>query len=131
MPTTRASKSGKRSDGRRHRGRAAENLVAKYLKRKGYRIIGRNVVFPKIGELDIVAWQGEVLCFVEVRSRLDDRFGRPYTSIGRTKQRKLITLATLYLSRLDEEPPARFDIASVTWRPKPAIEYIENAFEDS
>lgn len=82
-----------------------------------------------MGELDIVAQQGEVLCFVEVRSRIDDRFGRPCESVDRTKRRKLIRLASLYLTRYDEEPAARFDIASVTWKPKPAIEYIEDAFE--
>ena len=90
--------------------------------------MGRNVVIPKVGEVDIVARKNDVICFVEVRSRLNSRYGLPSESVGTAKQKKLRKLAEIYLARKGYEEAARFDIASVLWSPVPTIDYIEEAF---
>lgn len=128
MPrSSRNSQSGALS-GRSARGRAAEDLTVQYLNAHGYEILARNVFFTMIGELDIVARCGEIICFVEVRSRRDGDLGEPHETVGSTKQRKLRTLAQLYLDRHGLQNAARFDVASVTWKPKPRVTYIEDAF---
>lgn len=116
--------------GREQRGQAAESLVETYLVERGYEILGRNIVFKKLGELDIVARRQGVICFVEVRSRRDATLGDPAETVGFKKQRQLRKLAKVYLERGGITGPARFDVASVVWRPEPKVRYIENAFSD-
>lgn len=96
-------------------GALSEELAARYLHSQGYRIAGRNVRFHR-GELDIVAWDGDVLVFVEVRSRRGDRLAEALESVDWRKQRRLIALAQAYLNlhRLDGTP-CRFDVVAVTW----------------
>ena len=75
-------------------GAAAEDLAARLLKRRGYSILARNVK-SKVGEIDIVADDGGVLCFVEVRARRD---GTAAESVGATKRRRLMRAAEQYLA---------------------------------
>ena len=110
-------------------GRAAEDFVAQHLLSNGYRILERNCVMSRLGELDIVASKDGVICFVEVRSRRTSRLGAPAETVGARKQRKLRTLASLFLARRGLENPARFDVASVVWNgDTPILDYIEDAF---
>lgn len=101
---------------RRERGTAAEERAALALQQAGYRIVARNVRL-RIGELDIVAWEGEVLAFIEVRSRADSRFGGAGHAVGRAKQRQVARCAELYLGTEGRSlcPNAiRFDVVAVT-----------------
>jgi putative endonuclease len=66
-----------------------------------------------MGEIDLVAADGDVLVFVEVRWRADDRFGGAAASIGPAKQRRLVAAARLYLSHLPREPRCRFDVVAL------------------
>jgi putative endonuclease len=81
---------------KRQLGRLGEELAAAYLQQQGYVILARNWRCP-VGEIDIVAREGEFLTFVEVRTRRGDRFGTPEESITPTKQAKLVELAQTYL----------------------------------
>ena len=122
---------GRRPATPRERGREAERLVAAELRERGLRVIERNVVIGKVGEIDIVAREGEILCFVEVRSRSRQDLGAPWETVGPRKRQKLRRLAALYMARRGFDGPARFDVASVSWSEDghARIDYFENAFE--
>lgn len=113
-------------------GQRGEDAAARYLRRKGYRIVARSRRDP-IGELDLVAVAGRTVVFVEVKTRQSDTLGNPAEAVDEIKQRKLTRLALSFLKRhrlLDY--PARFDIVAITWpegKGKPRIEHLENAFE--
>ncbi len=112
-------------------GRRGEDAAARYLKRRGYKIVGHRVRLPS-GELDLVAFDGQTVVFVEVKTRRSDQHGHPSDAVTPAKQRRLTRLAVSFLKRhglLDH--PARFDVVSVTWPPgeKPRIEHFKNAFE--
>jgi len=77
-------------------GQAGEELAARYLAEQGYRIVERNYRCA-VGELDIVAREGERWAFVEVRTRRGRSHGTPEESITPAKQRKLIEVASTYL----------------------------------
>ena len=98
---------------KRQLGRLGEELAAAYLQQQGYVILARNWRCP-VGEIDIVAREGEFLTFVEVRTRRGDRFGTPEESITPTKQAKLVELAQTYLqeARLPNQS-WRIDVVAV------------------
>lgn len=113
-------------------GRRAEESAADYLRRSGYRILERNVR-ARFGEIDLVARQGQVLCFVEVKARSSTRFGWPEEAVTFRKRQKLIRLAQWYLRRHRawQGLPVRFDILSILTGPDllPArTRLIKNAF---
>jgi putative endonuclease len=111
-------------------GKKGEELAAAHLAEAGYRIIERNYRCF-FGEIDIVAEEGEILVFVEVKSRRSDAYGVPQLAVGREKQKKISRIALHYLSehRLNHRP-ARFDVVAVKLLPAGhRIELIRNAFE--
>lgn len=116
---------------RQQLGRRSEQLALERLQQEGYRILGRNVRFPA-GELDIVAQEGNTLCFVEVRSTSSDRWGGALASIGDRKRRRLIRAARWYLARCRGPLPleTRFDVVSVLWEAgsPPAVDVVRGAF---
>jgi len=111
-------------------GEAGEQAAAAFLTSLGYRIVARNVRF-RSGEIDLIARDGSVLVFVEVKTRRGRRFGTPGEAVTPQKQRKLIRLASLYLARLGgEPPPCRFDVVEVEPGPdgRYRCEVIRGAF---
>jgi len=108
-----------------------EEQAEQYLRRHGWRILGRRV---RIGrdELDLVARAGEVLVFVEVKTRRNEDFGRPFDAIKRSKRHSLSRAAVRYLRQLRERPSFfRFDVVEVVGtveQGQPRIRHIENAF---
>jgi putative endonuclease len=112
-------------------GREGESEAERFLRRRGYTILDRNVRSP-LGELDLVAQQKDVLVFVEVKARRTSALGgAPYAVDGR-KQSKLIRLASQYLAtHRIRNRTCRFDVvlcSGGTDKPD-AIEHIVNAFE--
>lgn len=109
----------------------AENAAVKALRAKGYRILHRNYR-QGFGEIDIVAEEGEVLAFVEVRSKRQGGALRPIESIDFSKRRRLVALAQVYLARENAvERPCRFDVAEVILNEKGracSVELIRDAF---
>ena len=97
---------------RQEAGRRGEDAAADYLKAKGYQIIDRNVRF-KLGELDLVALEGETLVFVEVKSGRRSGIFSPADHLDGRKRRKLLQLGRAYLARQREERRARFDLVTV------------------
>ncbi len=117
---------------RRWFGRRSEHAAARYLERRGYRVVARNWTCS-LGELDLVAVDRDVIVFVEVRStgRADPE--PPAVSVDRKKQKRLTDLALAYLQekRLLGHS-ARFDVLAVSWPEtsrEPRIVHYPDAFE--
>ena len=112
-------------------GRDAEDAVCAYLGKRGIRIVERNFR-SRGGEIDIIAREGDVLAFVEVRFREEDGHGLPEESVGPAKRRKIVTAARAYLATVspDSWREARFDVAAVDGGDgPPVIRYYLNAFD--
>jgi len=110
-------------------GDRGENLAATYLRKQGMKILERNFRCS-VGEVDIVAREGQTLVFVEVKSRAYDD-PAPEDQITPDKQHRLTKAGKVYLGRFGVEPPARFDVVAVifpTGQP-PIIRHTPNAFE--
>jgi len=116
---------------RQELGILGENLAVDALRARGYSILARRHR-SRYGEIDIIAEQGRVVIFVEVKLRTTDLFGEAFEAIPRWKQRRIITVALDYLSRnglLDR--PVRFDVAAVDEREgQLTVEIIEDAFTE-
>src|SRR5688572_11828663 len=94
---------------RRAMGDAAEAAAVRYLEQRGYTVVDRNFRCP-YGELDVVAEQGETLCFVEVRMRSTAAWGDPAHTVSWSKQRRVARAALHYLFRRGgPERMVRFD----------------------
>ena len=118
-------------DPRKLFGQEGETAAEQYLRRKGYRIVARNLR-SSVGELDLVAEDGPVLVFVEVKARRSDAFGGAIHAVHQRKQEKLIQLAAQYLARHHlKDRPCRFDVVLLQGADADIsqIEHIQNAFE--
>ena len=123
---------------RKELGDTAEWLAAQMLEEKGFRIVERNYRL-RLGEVDIIADNGEVLCFIEVKAAFDDEFGDPVERVTVSKQKKICKVARAYLQRhlfLAENRDIRFDVIAITpikdKEPKDwTIEHIEDAFRSN
>jgi len=110
-------------------GDRGEREAARYLKRLGFRLIVRGYRTSQ-GEVDLICREGDVLVFVEVKSR---RQGRPEEAVTPEKQRRL-TLAALHFLKHHGllEQSSRFDVIAIVWpegrRPE-SIQHFRNAFE--
>ena len=109
------------------RGEQAEILAADFLQGKGLRIVVRNYR-SRYGEIDLIAREGPVLVFVEVRSRSSETYGGAAASITAAKREKLLKTARHYHAGVSPQPPCRFDAVLVSGEP-PRIEWIRNAIE--
>lgn len=98
-------------------GARAEDHAAHQLQHLGYRIVERNRYF-RCGEIDIIAFEEDVLCFVEVRHRADMSHGGAGRSVTHRKQRRISKAAACYLQRLTMPwPPCRFDVVALEGHP--------------
>ncbi len=114
-------------------GKKGEELAVSHLESLGYKTVERNFRC-RLGEIDIIAYHGKTLVFVEVRTRKSCQFGSPLSSVTYRKQKKLITLAKFYMKkhRLFERV-ARFDVVGIILDKtgNVSIELVQNAFEES
>lgn len=111
-------------------GKAAENAAAKFLKGQGYKIIRCNYK-TKFGEIDIIAQEESVICFVEVKARHSKLFGEPSEAVSAIKQRQISKAAICYLKENNLlERAARFDVVSLLYtHDLPEIDLVKDAFE--
>jgi putative endonuclease len=110
-------------------GNRGERAAARYLRRRGLRVLARGYR-TRHGEIDLIARDGDTLVFVEVKAR---RRGVPAEAVTDEKQRR-ITLAALHFLRKHGllEVRCRFDVVAIVWpdgRGEPEIQHIPNAFE--
>lgn len=113
-------------------GKKSEADAAKYLKRQGYKILEENYR-NRLGEIDLIAKDGETIVFVEVKARKSKTYGHPKWAITPKKQRKISMVALSYLKATRQHnAKARFDVVTVTWRLEAQtseIDVIKNAFD--
>ena len=106
-------------------GRAGEIKSAEYLKKKGYKILDTNYR-TAVGEIDIIAEDGEVLVFIEVKTRSSDEYGAPSEAVNLKKQEKYYKTASLYLQKHKKtQSQCRFDVIEIE---NGQINHILNAF---
>ncbi len=116
---------------KRRLGFKGEKLAVKHLKKNGYVILERNFRC-KTGEIDVIAQLGEVIAFVEVKTRTGDRFGTPAEAVDGRRQQRYRNTANffMYFTKRDlNEYIVRFDIIEVIIsRDGKVINHFENAF---
>jgi putative endonuclease len=113
-------------------GAGGERHAARYLKERGYRILKRGYA-SRLGEIDLIAMDGNCLVFVEVKTRRSNAAGRPDEAVNHDKQKRLTRAALAYLKRHGKlEHSARFDVVAILWSDgsaEPEIQHYKNAFE--
>ena len=132
-------------------GRRGESLAALHLERAGYRLVASNFTLP-VGrnrrgavvhaEIDLIAYDGPVLCFVEVKTRASDWFAAPEANVDLRKQRQIARAARVYRRMFGlMEAPYRYDVVSVILPPAderggdeaapgPRLEVLRNFWTD-
>lgn len=108
-------------------GARYEEIAADYLRSQGYHILEKNCRC-RSGEVDLVAREGEYLCFVEVKFRSSGFSGRAAEAVGRHKQKSICRVVQWYLMRhgIGDLTPCRFDVVAIDGS---KIALIRNAFE--
>ena len=122
---------GMAEDLRQSLGKLGENLACAALTQRGYAIIATRYR-TRIGEIDVIARDGDTTVFVEVKSRAGDEFGGAAAAVTAWKQRKVSLMAMDYVARHRlENRPCRFDVVTVDvfdGKP-PRVEIYQHAFE--
>ena len=122
-------------------GRRGEALAYWYLRQAGYTVVARNrrpgihsehQPGPVPGELDLVAWDGLVLVFVEVKTRTSDSGLPPEMAVSTKQRQRILSAARTYLRRTRAlDVSYRFDVASVTWNSEAGyqVRLVKGAFK--
>lgn len=115
-------------------GKSGEIIAIRFLKKKGYKILEKNFSSP-LGEIDIIAQDKGILCFIEVKTRRPTAFGLPEEGITSQKRKHLTRIAQFYLKRWGlTNKNCRFDVVSIILinkgGRKPQIRLIQDAFNE-
>jgi putative endonuclease len=111
-------------------GRRGEDLAHRYLERAGMTVVARNYRTPSgSAEVDLIAWDGEDLVFVEVKSRATAEHGAPDRAVDEVKRRKILFAALDYVRRAGlEQPAVRFDLVNVVFEDREPVVHLRDAF---
>ena len=107
-------------------GKFGENLALEYIKDCGYQLVAENWRY-KYWEVDIIAYDRDILVFLEVKSRKSTAFGEPSDFVDDKKQKNLLQAADAYIELNNFEGEIRFDIVSV-YLDSNKVELIKDAF---
>ena len=117
---------------RRWFGRRAERFAARYLRRQGCRILGRNVD-DRLGEIDLLALDGQTIVVVEVRSSETKTFDELAATVNHEKQRRLTDATLRFVQRRKLwNVGVRFDVIALRWPPgarEPEVRHYRHAFQ--
>jgi putative endonuclease len=111
-------------------GQWGERYCERYLRRKGFGYIARNFSI-NAGEIDLVMTDGDVLVFVEVKTRTSEEFSKAQDAVNYPKQKKMIMTARNFINRYSlGDKAVRFDVAAIILGEKgmPEVRHYENAF---
>ncbi len=111
------------------KGKYGENLAAEYLTKNKYQIIDRNYKYSRYGEIDIIALSPDKeLCFIEVKTRTNDKFGTPMEAITKNKLLKIFASMQNYLAKVEfKYKKTRIDAISIELnQTPPKITHIKN-----
>lgn len=110
------------------RGKSGENLAEDFLISKGYNILERNYR-NKIGEIDIIAMDKDILVFIEVKTRTSTSYGYAFEAVDLRKQRKIINTSMVYVKyKKYIDTQLRYDIIEVYMTNNIRINHLDNAF---
>ena len=111
-------------------GERGEEAAYFHLRKLGYVMVARNYRSPRRrGEIDLIGWDKDVLCFIEVKTKSSREFIPAEVAVNAEKQHDLREVAREYLRKVPGEPKTRFDIVSVYFEAKtPQFEVFRNAF---
>ncbi len=112
-------------------GRLGEEEAYFYLRRLGYVIVARNYRSPHHrGELDLVGWHGDVLCFIEVKTRTTRDIKPAEAAVDRIKQEELALVAREFMRHIPHPCQWRFDVVAIYYDRglRPTFELFQNAF---
>src|ERR1700678_670331 len=117
---------------RQKTGRRGEEAAYFYLRRLGYTMVARNFRSPRCrGEIDLIGWEDDTLCFVEVKTRTTRDVKPGEASVDRHKRREVAAVAREYLRRFPPSCQWRFDVVSVYYdnskASQPQIEVFRNS----
>jgi putative endonuclease len=115
---------------RRLRGQRGEQIAVAYLQKRGYRIQQQNYRCRR-GEIDIIAWDGSTLVFVEVKTKGQTAFGAPQAMVNARKQKTITRVAMTYIQQHQLYNTAlRFDVVAITLSPAgtPDVTHVPAAF---
>ena len=129
----RMARRGRKSPSHLAIGMQGEDAAYFFLRRKGYTVVARRwSPGHQPGDLDLIAWQGELLCVVEVKSRTAHDMTPAETAVDAHKRKMVRRLARQYVRQLPMQtpPPVRFDVISVYLVPGQPREFVhfEGAF---
>lgn len=124
-------------------GKLGEDYAAAYLAQLGYRLVAANFTLP-VGrnrrgavvnaEIDLVAYEGNTLCFIEVKTRASDWFAPPQVNVDLRKRRQITRAARVYRQMLGiEDEPHRYDVVTVVFNDAstPQIELLRNFWTEA
>lgn len=95
-------------------GAIGEEIAEEYLKKNNYEILEKNFRYRRLGEIDIISRENNVICFVEVKSRSSIEYGYPREAVNRKKQDNIRKLAQIYLAQRNiYNADIRFDVVEV------------------
>ena len=112
-------------------GQQGEDAAYFFLREQGYVMVARNFRSPRHrGEIDLIGWDGDILCFVEVKTRTGQTLVPAEMAVDAPKRSLLRLTAGDYLRRLKSRPAVRFDVISLCYQKNgpPAINLFKNAF---
>jgi putative endonuclease len=110
-------------------GKEGEDRAARFLAKKGYKILERNYS-TRSGEIDLVALHNGEVVFVEVKTRTSDAYGAPELAVNPRKQLRMIKAALGYIKyKKLHQVPCRFDVVAISGVAENGVELIQNAFE--
>ena len=123
-------------------GLLGESYAAAYIEQLGYRLVAANFTLP-VGrnrrgaiinaEIDLIAYDGDTLCFIEVKSRSSDRFAPPQVNVDLRKRRQITRAARVYRQMLGiKDQPYRYDVVTIILadNSSPQIELLRNFWTD-
>ena len=117
---------------KREKGNLGEEIAVELYRGKGCRILERNYSC-RLGEIDLIAEDADVLVFAEVKLRKNARFAEAREFVDRKKQQRILNTARYYLMKTGSEQQVRFDVVEVYMDPEnrkaPVVNHIPDAFQ--
>ncbi|MDQ2087202.1 YraN family protein [Herbivorax sp. ANBcel31] len=95
-------------------GSIGEEMAIDYLKKNNYKILEKNFRYKRLGEIDIISWESDNICFIEVKTRSTLKYGLPRESVNFKKRENIRKLAQIYINRHNmHDKIIRFDVVEV------------------
>lgn len=95
-------------------GTIGEEIAVEYLEKNNYKILEKNFRYKRLGEIDIISWESDNICFIEVKTRSTLKYGLPRESVNFKKQKNIRRLAQIYINGHNmHDKTIRFDVVEI------------------